>query len=114
MHNFLLSMSQLLGAAEAATKATEILNGIAGPVLIALGGAAAIYMIVLGVQFAKSEDDGKRNEIKKRLVNTAIGVVVIIALGTLCTAIKWDSIVEQLFGYAWSDQVPNSVIKGLI
>lgn len=110
MHNFLLSLSQLLGAQAAAEKATEILNGIAGPVLIALGSAAIIYIIVLGVQFAKSEDDGKRTEIKKRLINTAIGVVVIMALGALFTAVKWDSVVEQLFGYAWE----NTMIKGLL
>lgn len=84
-----------------AKKVNEILTGIAGPILAMLGSAAVIYAIVLGVQYAKAEDDGKRTEIKKRVINTIWGIFAIFFLAALCLLIKWDSVVESVFGYAW-------------
>lgn len=101
MQSFLLMVSQLLGISDAATKVTEILRTIVGPILTALGGAATIYVIVLGCQYAKAEDDGKRKEVKKRIWNLIIGIIAMFVLATLCMAIKWDSLVQEMFGYAW-------------
>ena len=101
MYNFLLSLSTLLAgsASAAAAKAQAILGGIVGPCLIVLGSMGVIYIIILGVQYAKSENDSKRADAKKRIVNLAIGVVVIIVLIVLCMAIQWDSIIKELYGY---------------
>lgn len=101
MKNLLLSMSRLLAPDVAATaaKVTEILSGIVGPCLSVIGSIGVIYMVVLGVQYAKAESDEKRMNMKKRLINLAIGVVVMIVLITLCFAIKWDLVVPEMFGY---------------
>jgi len=80
-------------------KVKQILKNIAGPILIALGSVGVIYMVVLGVQYAKSENDDKRATVKRRLVNLAIGVVAMFALAALCMAIKWEVIVPELFSY---------------
>lgn len=80
-------------------KVKTILTTIAGPILIALGSVGVIYMVILGVQYAKSENDDKRATVKRRLVNLAIGVVAMFALATVCMAIQWDVIVPELFSY---------------
>lgn len=84
---------------EVSNKVHTILSTIAGPILIALGSCGVIYMVVLGVQYAKGENDDKRAVVKRRLVNLAIGVVAIFALATVCLAIKWDVVVPEMFGY---------------
>ena len=80
-------------------KVHDILSTIAGPILIALGSVGVIYMVILGVQYAKSENDDKRATVKRRLVNLAIGVVAMFALAAMCMAIKWNVIVPELFSY---------------
>ena len=85
--------------ARTAEKVTEILSGIVAPCLSVIGSIGIIYLIVLGVQYAKAESDEKRMNMKKRLVNLAIGLVVMLVLITLCFAIKWDTVVPELFGY---------------
>ena len=104
MKRFLMSMSRLLAPnkdtlVELSNQIHDILSTIVGPILIALGGAGAIYIVVLGVQFAKSESEEKRAEAKKRMINLAIGVVLILALASVCTFIDWASFI-QIFGYA--------------
>lgn len=104
MKKLLLSLSRLLAAnqetlIELGTKINDILGTIVGPILIALGGAGAIYIVVLGVQLAKSESEEKRAEAKKRMINLAIGVVLILSLAAVCTFINWAEFV-QIFGYA--------------
>lgn len=84
---------------EISGKVKQILTNIAGPILIALGSVGVIYMVILGVQYAKSENDDKRATVKRRLVNLAIGVVAMFALATVCMAIQWDVIVPELFSY---------------
>ena len=84
---------------DTANKVNEVLKTIVGPCLSVLGGMAIIYMVILGVQYAKSENNEKRGDIKKRIVNLAIGAVTIMVMLTLCFAIKWDAVVPQLFGY---------------
>lgn len=100
MLNFLLSISHLLAnnITKTAEKAQAILGGIVGPCLTVLGSMGVIYIIVLAVQYAKSENDSKRADAKKRIVNLAIGLVVIIILITMCMAISWDKVIVELFG----------------
>ncbi len=124
MQNFLLNMFMMLeetsgNVAATAKQVNDILKGIAGPILSMLGSAGVIYAIVLGVQYAKAEDDGKRTEIKKRAINTIWGVFAIFFLAALCLLIKWDSVVNDIFGYVWktsSDAAASimPVLGGLI
>lgn len=76
-----------------------ILRSWVGPIMIALGGVAAIYVIILGIQYVKSENDSKRVEVKTRIVNSIIGIIVILILGFVCFAVNWAELV-QIFGYA--------------
>ena len=104
MRQIMLSITSLLATtgnnvAATAQKVNEVLHNIVGPCLTALGGMAIIYIVVLGVQYAKSENADKRAEMKKRIVNLAIGVVIMIVMITMCFAIQWDKIIPDLFGY---------------
>ena len=106
MKKFLMGISTLLASdslTQTAEKVNEILDGLVGPCFSVLGSLGLIYVIILGVQYAKSESDEKRAEIKKRIVNLCIGLVVIIIMITMCYAIKWESIIPQLFGYIESE-----------
>jgi len=50
-------------------------------VLFSVVGAAAIgYSIYLGFMLAKAEDDGKRQEAKKRIIKTIVGLFIIVIL----------------------------------
>ena len=76
--------------AEAATGGTtgwkwvwEVANAIESvlwPILIIVGAAGMIYAVILGVNIARADSTDKREEAKKRLINTIIGLAVIIAL----------------------------------
>lgn len=58
----------------------ELLDVIIVPLLILIGSAGLIYSIVLGVNYSKAENADKREEAKKRLVNTIIGFVILLVL----------------------------------
>ncbi len=58
----------------------DIIDAILLPIIIVLGVAGSIYGIVLGVQMSRAENSDKRGEIKKRLINGAIGIVVMLIL----------------------------------
>lgn len=101
MWNRLLNVGMLLASNVEATaeKVYEVLHNIVGPCLSAIEGCAVIYIIILGVQYAKSESSDERAEVKKRITNLAIGAVAILVMITLCFAIRWDAIIPELFGY---------------
>ena len=44
--------------------------------MIMLGVVGAIWVIVLGVQYGKAESDEVKNEAKKKLINTLVGVCI--------------------------------------
>ena len=44
--------------------------------MILLGLVGSIYAIVVGVRYAKSENEEQRNEAKKKLINAAIGILI--------------------------------------
>jgi len=100
MNNLMLKICNLLAIdlAAVANKVKEILQMYVGPILMALGSCGAIYMVVMGVQYAKSESADKRGELKKRIINAFIGMLVIIGLACLAIWADWVGIV-QMFGY---------------
>lgn len=111
MTNLLANISMLLSAdrvTATAQKVHEVLANIVAPCLTVLGSLAIMYVIVLGVQYAKSENDEKRAEVKKRIINTAIGAVAIIALILLCWLVDWGTLIPQIFGYVDVDGVTGS------
>lgn len=58
----------------------KILGTIVPILLTLVGTAGAIFIVILSVNYSKAEDAGKREEAKKRLIGTIIGVVLMIAL----------------------------------
>ena len=100
MRNLILSISRMLADMEAiGNDIHELLNTWVGPIFTAIGAVGIIYVIVLGIQYIKSENDSKRAEVKSRMINCVIGIVVIIILVTLCFTVNWASFVS-MFGYA--------------
>ena len=115
MTNLLANISMLLSQSkrvvDTAQKVHEVLANIVAPCLTVLGSLAIMYVIVLGVQYAKSENDEKRAEVKKRIINTAIGAVAIIVLILLCWLVDWGTIIPQIFGYVGGN-VPSESGSG--
>lgn len=56
------------------------LKELINPMLILVATAGAIYAIYLGVVMAKAEDQGKRDEAKKKVINAVLALVAIIIL----------------------------------
>ena len=104
MNNFLMNMSinisrLLADLGVVAGEVNTILSTWVGPIFIALGGVGSVYIIVLAVQYAKSENDSKRAEAKTRMVNCIIGVLALLVIATGCLTVDWVGFV-QMFGYA--------------
>lgn len=59
---------------------SDTLKSIVAPALIILSAVGAIYAIVLGVKMAQADDQSKRDEAKKNLINVIISVVAVILL----------------------------------
>ncbi len=66
--------------ADILAKAFEIIEIVLWVVMAIVGALGAIYAIYLGVQLARAEDQGKRDDAKKHLITVCIAVGVTIAL----------------------------------
>ena len=75
-----------------ATNFKKIMQVIVGPVISIIGVAGVIYLIILGVNYAKAEDADGRKKVQGRLIGAAVGVVIILAGVVLCFALPWDDI----------------------
>lgn len=60
----------------------DVLGWLLPVIMILLGIAGTIFVIVLGVNYAKAESADQKDAAKKRLINVVIGVLVMI-LGIL-------------------------------
>ena len=79
------TLLNLLGATISGTYAflQPVVNAISDllpPALIIVATAGSIYAVYLGVIMAKAEDQGKRDEAKKRVINAVLALVVIVVL----------------------------------
>ena len=108
MNNFLLSISRLLAVnlEAVSSKVNDIMKMYVGPVLSALGSCAVVFMVVLGVQYAKSESAEKKEELKKKLINALIGMLLIIGFAVLSFTVDWAFLVN-IFGYAGNTHWEN-------
>ena len=97
MMNYLMDVAAALKPVT--DKFTEVMKNIIAPVLIVVGAAAAIFVIYLGIMYAKAEDANKRKEVQGRLIGAAIGLVFIIVGVTLCYAVPWGSLASTM---GWS------------
>lgn len=50
------------------------------PILIVAGTAGSIYAVILGVNMARAETADKREEAKKRIINTIVAMIITVVL----------------------------------
>lgn len=89
----------LLDAGAVAGKVDTIIKSWIGPLFTVVGAIGAIYIVILAVQYAKSENDNKRAEVKSRITNCVIGVLSLLLIAALCFYVDWAG-VAGIFGYA--------------
>lgn len=89
----------LLDAGAVAGKVDTIIKNWIGPLFTVVGAIGAIYIVILAVQYAKSENDNKRAEVKSRITNCVIGVLSLLLIAALCFYVDWAG-VAGIFGYA--------------
>ena len=58
----------------------DLLNMAIAPAMLLVGAVGSIYCIILGVKFAKAEEQQDRDKAKKSLQNALIGFVSIFVL----------------------------------
>ena len=72
----------------------QVMQYIIGPVLSIIGIAAVIYVVMLGLQYAKAEDADGRKKVQGRLIGACVGAVIIIAGVVLCFSLDWAAIFQ--------------------
>ena len=73
-------------------------------VMIGLGFVGAIYVVILGVKYAKSENDEAKAETKKKLINGIVGILIgLLIMIVLSVFLKNSTAVE-----AWLRQTGAS------
>ena len=58
----------------------KIVNKLVWPIMAIILTLGIIYVIILGVNYAKAETSDKKEEAKKRIINAVVGVVITLAL----------------------------------
>ena len=79
----------------------DIVNQFMPVFMIGIGLVGSIYVIILSVKYAKAENDDAKNEAKKKLINTIIGVAVgLLIMVVLSVWLKHsNAIAEWLSGF---------------
>lgn len=91
--------SQATQSSAVASKVDTIVKSWIGPLFTVVGAIGAVYIVILAVQYAKSENDNKRAEVKSRITNCVIGVLSLLLIAALCFYVDWAG-VAGIFGYA--------------
>ena len=78
--DFINNMSGLEDQKELLGQVFNIISIVLWVVLAIVGAIGSIYAIYLGVQLARADEQGKRDDAKKHLITTVIAVGVTIAL----------------------------------
>lgn len=87
----------------------DFIGSVLPYVLIVVATAGTIYAVVLGVNMAKADDAGKREEAKKRIVNFVIALVVTIVL-ILLLKLFADN-VNKFLPDSWTPETKPNEIK---
>ena len=91
----------------------NLIYSLLGPLLGIVGAAGAIYCVVLGVKFAKAEEQQDREKAKQALKNAIIGFVLIFVL-LLALRILMPQMINWVNSSAGNNQTiidPNSVVN---
>ena len=89
-----------------------LINALLGPLLGIVGAAGAIFCVVLGVKFAKAEEQQDREKAKQALKNAIIGFVLIFVL-LLALKILMPNLITWVNQNAGNQTVidPNSIVS---
>ncbi len=74
---------------------SKVIKNILSPVLGIIGVLLVVYVVYLGVMYAKAESADKRKEIQSRLIASIVGAVIVIAGATLCLTLDWTNIFKN-------------------
>lgn len=113
MNSFLLSVMNFIGGGNIEIETEQwmkdiveplqdIVLAILWPILFVLSVVGIVYVIVLGVQYAKAESTDNREKAKGRMVNAIVGIVIMLVLiiAMLLLANNLDKIIEWIQGFA--------------
>ena len=90
----------------------SLINSLLGPLLGIVGAAGAIFCVVLGVKFAKAEEQQDREKAKQALKNAIIGFVLIFVL-LLALKLLLPNMINWVNQNAGSQTInPNAIPKG--
>ena len=98
---------------EALGKAFKIVELVMWILLGIVGAVGAIYAIILGIQLARAEDQGKRDDAKKHLVTVLIAVAVTLLLILFFTTLL-PAIVSAFSGRVENPDTIGSVVNPLL
>ena len=62
------------------TSMQSIIDDIMWPAIAIILTLGLVYVIILGVNYAKAETSDKKEEAKKRIINAIVGVIIMLAL----------------------------------
>ena len=85
-------------AQELANPIIKLITQFAGPLLGIVGAVGAIFVIILGVKFAKAEEPQEREKAKAHLKNAIIGFALIFVL-LLALNIAMPKLIDWVNGY---------------
>ena len=58
----------------------DVLSAILGPAIAIIGAIGTIYCIILGIKYARMDEQNSREKAKKDLISAIIGFVIIFVL----------------------------------
>ena len=74
------SMAGMQQLTEMLSKINKVLDNILAPLLIVMASVGMIFAIFLGVKLARANNAEERDEAKKRVIYTVVGIAVCLAL----------------------------------
>lgn len=83
------------------TSMQSIIDNIMWPAIAIILTLGLVYVIILGVNYAKAETSDKKEEAKKRIINAIVGVIIMLALIAILKVVL-DNMPEIV---SWVDQM---------
>ena len=105
----LLNEGNIKNFGQLAAGVQRIMRDLVGPIMIVIGAILAIFMIKVGIDYAKAEDSGKRKEKMGQLIGLGVGICIVLIGVTLCYAINWVELYANVTGHkhTFVDTNPN-------
>lgn len=89
----------------------SIVLSLLWPILFVLSVVGIVYVVMLGVQYAKAESPDNREKAKSRMVNAIVGIVIMLVLiiAMLILAQNLENIITWIQGFA---KEPTATVTG--